>query len=230
MPRPQMSNADRAPLREGMRERAYGQDYQPTVVDRFGVWLSARQIRKYTGSLAGKQLGDFGCGYDAAFARTVLPVLESAVLVDCALAQDLKSHPKVTALEGVLPSVLAQVPSTSLHVVLCISVLEHLWNPLEALQECFRIVRPGGICLFNVPSWRGKRFLEYSAFRLHLSPKDEMDDHKAYYDVKDFWPLLVRAGFLPSNIRCFSHKFGLNTFAVCQSHGSSNHRFHVAAR
>jgi hypothetical protein len=42
--------------------------------------------------------------------------------------------------------------------------------------------------------------------------------------------LLVRAGFLPSNIRCFSHKFGLNTFAVCQSHGSSNPRFHVAAR
>lgn len=217
MPQPQMSNTNSGPLREGMRARAYRQDYQPTLVDRFGVWLSARQIRKYTGPLAGKQLGDFGCGYHAAFARTVLPVLDSAVLVDCALAQDLKSHPKVTALEGVLPGVLAQIPSASLQVVLCISVLEHLWNPLEAVQECFRIVRPGGICLFNVPSWRGKRFLEYSAFRLGLSPKDEMDDHKAYYDVKDFGPLLVRAGFLPSNIRCFSHKFGLNTFAVCRS-------------
>ena len=48
-----------------------------------------------------------------------------------------------------------------------------------------------------------------------------MDDHKAYYDVKDFWPLLVRAGFRPSNIRCFSHKFGLNTFAVCRSTNES---------
>jgi hypothetical protein len=72
------------------------------------------------------------------------------------------------------------------------------------------------MCLFNVPSWRGKKFLEYSAFRLGLSPKDEMDDHKAYYDVKDLWPLLVRAGFLPSGIQCFPHKFGLNTFAVCK--------------
>jgi hypothetical protein len=72
------------------------------------------------------------------------------------------------------------------------------------------------MCLFNVPSWRGKWFLEYSAFRLGLSPKDEIDDHKTYYDVKDFWPLLVRAGFRPSGIRCFSHKFGLNTFAVCR--------------
>jgi len=204
-------------LREGGRTRAYGQDYQHSVLDRFGVWLSARQIRRYTGPLAGKQLGDFGCGYHATFVRRVLPELRQAVLVDFVLSPDLRRLPNVTAIEGILPTVLNQVPSASLDIVLCISVLEHLWNPLTALQECLRIVRPGGTCIFNVPSWRGKRFLEYSAFRLGLSPKDEMDDHKAYYDVKDFWPVLVRAGFRPSNIRCFSHKFGLNTFAVCRT-------------
>ena len=217
---PQMSGGNRAVLREGMRDRAYGQGYQPTIVDRFGVWLSARQIRRYAGSITGKRIGDFGCGYNAAFARTVLPEIERAVLVDSALAADLKGSPNVTAIEGTLPNVLEQVPSSSLDIVLCISVLEHLWEPLIALEHCLRIVRPDGICLFNVPSWRGKKFLEYSAFRLGLSPKDEMDDHKAYYDVKDFWPLLVRAGFLPSSIRCFPHKFGLNTFAVCRREGS----------
>ncbi len=31
------------------------------------------------------------------------------------------------------------------------------------------------------------------------------------------WPMLVAAGFRPSQIRCFSHKFGLNTFAVCRA-------------
>src|ERR1700730_10839425 len=195
MRRPQMSNADRAALREGMRERAYGQGYQPSPVDRLGVWLSARQIRRYAGSLAGKQLGDFGCGYHAAYVRTVLSQLERAVIVDSALAPDLKSYRNVTAIEGTLPGVLDQVPVASLDIVLCIS---------------------------NVPTWRGKRFLEYSAFRLGLSPKDEMDDHKAYYDVKDFWPLLVRAGFRPSNIRCFSYKLGLNTFAICRSHGGAD--------
>jgi SAM-dependent methyltransferase len=208
-------------LREGARERSFGQDYKASVVDRFGVWLSARQIRRYVGSLAGKQLGDFGCGYHAAFVRKVLPELDQAVAVDFSLSPNLRCLPNVMAIEGVLPGVLSQVPSASLDVVLCISVLEHLWDPLKALRECLRIARPGGTCIFNVPSWRGKRFLEYSAFRLGLSPKDEMDDHKAYYDVKDFWPLLVRAGFRPSNIRCFSHKFGLNTFAVCRSTNDS---------
>ena len=165
------------------------------MVDRFGVWLSARQIRKYAGSLHHKAVGDFGCGYHATFVRTILPELERAVLVDSALAGDLKKEPKVTAIEGILPEVLKQVQSASLDVVLCVSVLEHLWDPETVLRECYRIVRPGGICLFNVPSWRGKWFLEFSAFRLGLSPKDEMNDHKTYYDVKDFWPLLVRAGF-----------------------------------
>jgi hypothetical protein len=41
-----------------------------------------------------------------------------------------------------------------------------------------------------------------------------MDDHKMYYDPRDLWPLMVRAGFAPHAIRCFRHKFGLNTFAV----------------
>jgi SAM-dependent methyltransferase len=212
-----MSGGNRVVLREGMRERAFGQGYQPTMVDRFGVWLSARQIRRYAGSMAGKEVGDFGCGYNATLIRAVLPQLKRAVLVDSALAADLKGMSNVTAIEGTLPDVLAQIPSGSLDVVLCISVLEHLWDPLIALQHFRRIVRGGGVCLFNVPSWRGKKFLEYSAFRLGLSPKDEMDDHKAYYNVKDLWPLLVRSGFLPSRIRCFSHKFGMNTFAVCRS-------------
>jgi SAM-dependent methyltransferase len=210
-----MSNGDRALQREGVRERAYGQDSKASVVDRFGVWLSARQIRRYTGPLAGKRLGDFGCGYHATFVRSVLPELGQAVLVDFALSPELKGLPTVTAIEAILPGGLRQIPSASLDIILCISVLEHLWDPLTALQECLRIARPQGVCLFNVPSWRGRRFLEYSAFRLGLSPKDEMDDHKAYYDVKDLWLVLVRAGFRPSHIRCFSHKFGLNTFAVC---------------
>jgi len=202
-------------VQEGGRQRAFGQNYQPTVVDRFGVWLSARQIRRYAGSLRGKRIGDFGCGYNATFIRSVVGEVESATVVDVALSSDLKSRAKVLVIEGTLPHAIREIPAASLDVVLCISVLEHLWEPVEMLEECRRVVRPGGVCLFNVPSWRGKWFLEFSAYRLGLSPKEEMDDHKAYYDVKDFWPLLVRAGFLPSNIRCFSHKFGLNTFAVC---------------
>jgi SAM-dependent methyltransferase len=198
------------------RTESFGQGYRPTLVDHFGVWLSGRQIRRFVPSFAGKIVADLGCGHHATFSRTILGEVERLVLVDVALAPDLKAQPKVQAIEGGLPGALAELPNQSVDVALIVSVLEHLWEPERTLAEIHRILRPRGTCLVNVPSWLGKRYLELSAFKLGLSPAAEMDDHKTYYDVKDLWPLLVRAGFKPSEITCFSHKGGLNTFAACR--------------
>jgi SAM-dependent methyltransferase len=195
---------------------SFGEGYSLTPVDRFGIWLSARRLRHEVGTFDGKRVGDFGCGYDATFVRSVLGEVASAALVDVTLAPDLREHPKVTAVEGTLPEALAKFDDASLDVVMCTSVLEHLWEPQEALREFRRLLAPGGTCLLNVPTWLGKRALELSAFRLGLSPADSIDDHKAYYDPRDLWPMLVRAGFRPQRIRCFRHKFGLNTFASCR--------------
>ena len=137
-------------------------------------------------------MADVGCGYHATFAAVVLDDVDHAALLDVALDGDLKRHPHVEVIEGPLPDTLAQLEATRFDVVLCISVLEHLWEPQQALDEMWRLLRPGGLCLVNVPSWRGKRFLEFSAFRLGLSPADEMNDHKAYYDPRDLWPMLVQ--------------------------------------
>ncbi len=198
-----------------MREQAFAQSYDPTPVDRFGVWLSARQIRRWVPTFAGKRVADLGCGYQAAFTRSILGEVSAAALLDVALAPDLQQHPRVQARLGPLAETLQALPDQSFDVVLAISVLEHVWEPQAVLESIVRVLAPGGTCLINVPSWRGKRYLELAAFRLGVSPRSEMDDHKMYYDERDLWPLLVRAGFAPSHIRCFSHKFGLNTFAVC---------------
>lgn len=168
------------------------------------------------GSFQGKAVVDAGCGYQAMFGRTVLPEVRQLTLVDVSLAPELRRLPKVNAIEGALPQALAGLREESTDVVICNSVLEHLWTPSDALAEFHRILRPGGVCFLNVPSWRGKTLLELSAFRLGLSPAEEMNDHKCYYDPRDLWPRLVRAGFLPSDIVCRRHKFTLNTFAVCR--------------
>jgi SAM-dependent methyltransferase len=199
------------------RTAAYGQDYSPTLVDTFGTWLSWRRLSRALPDRGYRaRLGDFGSGYHAALTRRALPRISGAVVVDLRLSEDLKSHPQVRAIEGSLPSALDVLASDSLDVIVCNSVVEHLWRPEETLSQFYRLLAPGGCCLINVPSWRGRRFLEFSAFRLGLSPADEMNDHKNYYDPRDLWPLLVRAGFLPFDIHCGLHKFGLNTFAHCR--------------
>lgn len=198
------------------RSEAYGQGGDLTFVDRFGVWLSARAVEQHV-ALVGKEVADFGCGYDASFARRVLPRVKRMLLVDLQLAEDLRRHPKVEAWAGKIETVLPTVEDESLDVVLCLSVLEHLDEPQHALDHFRRILAPGGVVLINVPSWYGKRWLELSAFRLGLSPAVEMDDHRRYYDPRDLWPMLVHAGFRPSAISCRRRKFGITTFAVCHA-------------
>lgn len=200
-----------------VRQEAYLQNGKATLVDRFGVWLSARQLRRFVPSFAGKRVGDFGCGFEASFARTLIGQAAELTLVDVALADDLKRDARVRVIEGALPAALSALPSGSLDVAMAVSVVEHVAEPALLLAELRRLLAPGGLALINVPSWRGKRYLELAAFRLGLAPAEEMDDHKMYYDVRDLWPMLVAAGFRPHDIRCFPHKFGLNTFAACRA-------------
>jgi len=200
---------------ETSRSSSYGQNRKPTVVDRFGIWLGMREARRHA-NFKGARFADLGCGFNATLSRSQLDVAASAVLVDFALADDLIAHPKVSAVTGSLPDVLPTLPAASFDVVLCLSVLEHLVDAQDALVHIHRLLAPGGVAVLNVPSWLGKPFLEFAAFRLGVSPAEEMDDHKNYYDPRDLWPMLVRAGFRPSAIRCRRHKFGLNTSAICR--------------
>ncbi len=194
----------------------FGLAYSPTVVDRFGLWLSSRRIRSAVRDFRELRVADIGCGYNALFARTILPDVRSLALADLAIAEDLRKHTKVRVLEGRLPDSLAPLEDESQDVVICNSVIEHLFEPLDTLSHLARICAGRGVALINVPTWRGKWFLEFAAFRLGVSPEAEMDDHKMYYDPTDLWPLLVRSGFRPKDIKLFKHKFGLNTFAICR--------------
>ncbi len=190
-----------------MRSEAYGERRALTPVDHFGVWLSGRAVKRRA-VFAGKRVADFGCGYQASFSRSILPQVAQLLLVDVHLADDLRSHPKVHAIDGRIEVVLPTIASRSLDVIMCLSVLEHLDNPQTVLDDFQRVLSPDGIALINVPSWRGKAWLELSAFRLGLSPVLEIDDHKRYYDPRDLWPMLVGAGFHPKDILCKSTSSG----------------------
>lgn len=192
-------------------EKAHGEE-PLTALDRAGTWLSARGVRRHA-DLRGKRIADLGCGYDAPVVRPFLDEVREAVLVDVALEDEIKDHPRVSPLLGLLPDVLEELESNTFDVILALAILEHLFEPEKALHEIHRLLVPGGVVVINVPNWRGKPVLEFVAFRMGISAQG-MDDHKTYYDPRDLWPLLVRAGFRPRAIRCRRHKFGFATLAV----------------
>lgn len=211
-----MDGSEQGSIATPQRQKSFGQEWRPTPVDRFGIWLSSRRIERALAPVAGTRLLDIGSGFHATTARRFLGRAAAVTVVDLALSDALKADPRVQCHEGRLPEALDDIPAGSVDRVVFNNVLEHLWERQRALDAVHRILAPGGIAFVNVPSWRGKVALEFAAFRLGVSPAAEMDDHKTYFDPRDLWPMLVAAGFKPSAITCRRHKFGLNTFAVCR--------------
>jgi SAM-dependent methyltransferase len=198
-----------------LRNKAYGQAKPFTFLDWLGGALSRRRIEAEAGPSLRGDLADIGCGYRAVLSRSWAGRCRSLSLVDLALDPGLRSLAAVRCIEGRLPGALSRFRRESLDMILLNNILEHLDEPQQVLGICRHLLRPEGRLLINVPNWAGKWALEFSAFRLGLSTPEEIDDHRRYYDPKELWPMLVRAGFKPSRIRCYRHKLFLNTFAAC---------------
>ena len=199
----------------GREDESYGT--RPlTGVDRFGVWMSARAVRQAVRRrFPGRRVGalDLGCGYHASLLVELRPLLAEGTCVDFHVSSQVSAIPGLRVIEGRVEEVVPRLESGAYDLVTLINVLEHLQDDAGAILGIRRLLSPGGLLLINVPTWAGKRALEFSAFRLGLSPRQEMDDHKMYYGIRELWPLLVRAGFRPSDLRLRHHKFGLNLFA-----------------
>jgi SAM-dependent methyltransferase len=194
---------------------SYGQ-HGLTLADRAGAWLSQLAIRRCLRDSNDLEALELGCGYRASNLMALKPKLKRAIGVDFQIAPELQALERFTFYQATIEEVLPKLESNTFDVVMLISVLEHLVDPEFVARSAWRLLRPSGLLLINVPTWIGKRFLELSAFRLGFSPKVEIDDHKMYYGKRDLWPLLVRSGFKPSGIQLRYHKFGLNLFAAAK--------------
>jgi len=149
-----------------------------TLADRAGVWLSQLAIRRCLHNRKNLEVLELGCGYYASNLIALKPKLKRGIGVDFRIAPELQTLEGFTFHQATIEEVLPKLESNTLDVVMLISVLEHLVDPRFVVQSAWRLLRPSGLLLINVPTWFGKRFLELSAFRLGFSPKLEIDDHK----------------------------------------------------
>jgi len=193
------------------RKSSYGEQGL-TIIDHLGVYLSKRMILQQLRGKKYQTILDIGCGYHAKTLTILSPYIQEGIGIDLSISNQAKSTPNLSFIEDSIENAMPSLPNNHFDLILIISVLEHLWHPQKILSFCYEILKPGGMLLLNVPTWRGKYFLEYSAFTLRTSPACEMEDHKMYYSQQEMWPLLVQAGFKPSQIHLEYIKFGLNLF------------------
>ncbi len=180
-----------------------------TIIDKLGVYLSNYKVVSLVKKEKPFRIIDIGCGYNASLLKSLRKYSKNLVGVDVSVNEEIKG---IQIYEKTLENNLDFLEDSSFDLVIINSVLEHLENPISILKEAYRILDKKGILVGNVPNWLGKYALETSAFKFGLSPEIEMNDHKMYYAKKDIWPLLVKAGFKPKNIKVRYHKLFLNTF------------------
>ena len=105
---------------KGNQANPYGFD-NLTFVDRFGVWLSYRKIRKLVGDVEGKVIADIGSGFDATLAMTMQPQAEKVFVCDFDLNDRLDEFENVVPIRHELPAALEAISDDMVDVLFCVS-------------------------------------------------------------------------------------------------------------
>jgi SAM-dependent methyltransferase len=81
--------------------------------------------------------------------------------------------------------------------------LEHVEQPLAALRECWRVLAPGGACVFTVPVLAGRLTASRRGLpaSYHGDPSVSTDDHIVHFEFgADVWTFVLEAGFTSSEL------------------------------
>ncbi len=126
--------------------------------------LLQEQISAYTPLLKGDLL-DIGAG---SVRRYFCPNATSYRTLDCNHA----SGADIIASAEAIP-----LPDNCIDSILCTQVLEHVAHPNKVLQEIYRLLRPGGLCLLTAPQMNELHeephdYFRYTCFGLRVLFED----------------------------------------------------------
>jgi ubiquinone/menaquinone biosynthesis C-methylase UbiE len=165
------------------------------------------------------RLLDIGCGWEAKFLLDVEPYIAYGVGID--FKAPFIQTEKLTTMRVRLAETLP-FADNSFDIVTMLAVLEHLEHPQSMLWEINRVLRPNGFLVGTVPSNMAKPVLEFLSYRLGIVNKNEIRDHKAYYNRNSIVALLSTNGFMDIKHQYF--QFGLNNYFLALVHKTVDSR------
>lgn len=150
----------------------------------------------------------FGEGYGAELISRVATRVLGVDYDASATAHVARRYPSVAVTRGNLATL--PVASGSVDVVVNLQVIEHLWDQLQFLRECHRVLAPGGRLLISTPN------------RITFSPGRDTPlnpFHTRELNAAEMTELLENAGFRVESMRGVHH--GPRLAALDAKHGGS---------
>lgn len=192
------------------RKKSHFQGKEP-ILEKF---LQELRFRKVVPFVKNKdKVLDLGCGYKGTLLKKLSPKIDEGLGVDISVTNKIVAHNI-----SLIPEEKGRVPIPSNHfdIVVSLAVIEHLDNPLSILKTAYKSLKKGGTLLITTPAPVAKPILEFLAYKVGVVSKQEIKDHKKYYDKEEIKILFKNAGFNVREIEIKHFLLGLNTLALAK--------------
>ena len=160
----------------------------------------------------GTLVADLGCGYKGSFLKSISRQIRKGVGYDVSVVK--KGLPKNIVLKTIDLNKKIDNKRDYYDFVTALAVLEHVENPETFLKKIKMMLKTGGKIIITTPHKKAKSILEFLSFKMGFISKDEIADHKNYFDEKTLKILLDSVGL--KTIKLTTFEFGNNLFCVAQ--------------
>jgi SAM-dependent methyltransferase len=153
-------------------------------------------------NLKGKEVVlDVGCGPLDTYAPHIIPKVGKYIAMDCVKPS---GQQKMFSLVDFVECNLEgdwHIPDNTVDVVVCIEVLEHLFDPLAVLRRIQKVLRPGGVAVISTPNigylWHDRLRMLFHA-EVNNSSYDSSNPwrgpHIRFFNVREHFRMAKAAG------------------------------------
>lgn len=169
--------------------------------------LRLEWIQRHSAGLFGKQILDVGCGggiLSESMARQgahVLGLDMGKEPLQVARLHALESGVEVNYRQGTVEALAEELPGR-FDVVTCMEMLEHVPDPSQIVAACFKLLKPGGMCVLSTINRNPKAYLFAiigAEYVLRLLDKGTHDYDK-FITPAELDKMATQAGFERQNL------------------------------
>jgi len=160
----------------------------------------------------GGVVADLGCGFNGNHLVRIANKIKRGYGYDISVTKN-KLPKNISLIKSDINKVFDK-KKNYFDTITALAVLEHVENPNAFLTNIWLSLKKGGMVIITTPHKNGKVFLEILSSLKFIS-KDEIKDHKNYFDMKSLHTLMEKTGFKIEKLSLFGLGY-LNLICVAK--------------